>query len=151
MALRINFFFNALDPALCIYISNKIGMVPFVINIFGMRSQFSTYAKFKKKNSYLLICRQMFPEVKNTSFMENFAFILDRGSLRSSFWKFFGMINIVFMKFVITFWWVWDGFYVARTNPCFTTKRGYWFCVGVTLKIYIYKWINFTINKLSIY
>ena len=45
----------------------------------------------------------MFPEVKNTSFMENFAFILDRGSLRSSFWKFFGMINIVFMKFVITF------------------------------------------------
>lgn len=87
----------------------------------------------------------------NNSFMENFAFILDRGSLRSSFWKFFGMINIVFMKFVITFWWVWDGFYVARTNPCFTTKRGYWFCVGVTLKIYIYKWINFTINKLSIY
>ena len=68
-----------------------------------MRSQFSTYTKFKKKNSYLLICRQMFPEVKNTSFMENFAFILDRGSLRSSFWKFFGMINIVFMKFVITF------------------------------------------------
>ena len=27
--------------------------------------------------------------------------------------------------------------YVARTNPCFIAKRGYLFCVGVTLKTYI--------------